>query len=185
MPKTLMLIEDSAASAHLQQLKHCCRSLHQATSKDAMKSYVSVVEAVVLDVPLSRLTDWQASIAATRRLPVFWLCSEPDATGAVDWGYVLDGLLYPSMTVTEMQYAIQWGMRVHQQRKRWSEEREQLIQRLEERKWIDQAKAVLCEVKGISEAEAYDFLRKQAMNERKRIGDIAASIVKVYQLIHG
>ncbi|MFS0725750.1 ANTAR domain-containing response regulator [Paenibacillus sp. 1P07SE] len=185
MPKALMLVQDHSTAAPVQQLKQCCRTLHQATSTDGMKSYVSVVEAVIVDVPLSRLPEWQASITGLRRLPVLWLCSEPEAPGAVDWGYVLDGLLYPSMTTTELQYAIQWGIRVHQQRKRWSEEREQLLQRLEERKWIDQAKAVLCEVKGISEAEAYDFLRKQAMNERKRVGDIAASIVKVYQLIHG
>lgn len=89
------------------------------------------------------------------------------------------------MSSTDIQHMLQFGARVHQQRKRWTDEREQLLQRIEERKWIDQAKAVLCEIRGINEAEAYDFLRKQAMNDRKRIGEVAASIVKVYQLIHG
>ncbi len=65
----------------------------------------------------------------------------------------------------------------------WLQEREQLLSRLEERKWIDQAKSILSEIKGISEAEAYDFPRKQAMNERKRMVDVATSIVKVYQLL--
>lgn len=37
--------------------------------------------------------------------------------------------------------------------------------------------------KNISEAEAYDVLRKQAMNERKRMVDVATSIVKVYQIL--
>jgi len=114
-----------------------------------------------------------------------WHCTEQKLPAQMDWGFALDGVIFPSMTTTELKHALLWGSRVYQQRKRWSEEREQLMQRIEERKWIDQAKAVLCEIRGISESEAYDFLRKQAMNERKRMGDVAASIVKVYQLIHG
>ncbi|QHW35156.1 ANTAR domain-containing protein [Paenibacillus rhizovicinus] len=120
-----------------------------------------------------------------RRLPTLWLCPDGAAPTDSDWGLALDGVLFGSMNSPEMNVALQWGLRNFQQRKRWAEEREQLTQRIEERKWIDQAKAVLCEIKGITEAEAYDFLRKQAMNERKRIGDVSASIVKVYQLIHG
>jgi response regulator NasT len=89
------------------------------------------------------------------------------------------------MLPAEMGQALSFGVHGWRQRKRWAEEKESLMLRLEERKWIDQAKAVLSEVKGIPENEAYDFLRKQAMNERKRIGEVAANIVKVYQLIHG
>ncbi|XEC95277.1 ANTAR domain-containing response regulator [Paenibacillus tarimensis] len=150
-----------------------------------MRALVSIVDAVVLNVPHKQMLDWQGTISGIRRLPIIWLAGEANYPTEMDWGFTLDGVIFPSMTKIEMLYAIKWAIRTHTQRRRWSEEREQLLQRLEERKWIDQAKAVLCEIKGISEAEAYDFLRKQAMNERKRIGDIAASIVKVYQLIHG
>lgn len=45
------------------------------------------------------------------------------------------------------------------------------------------AKGILSKTKNISESEAYDLLRKQAMNERKRMVDVATSIVKVYQLL--
>ena len=68
-------------------------------------------------------------------------------------------------------------------RTQWKKEREQLLAKLEERKWIDRAKSILSEVKNIPEAEAYEFLRKQAMNERRRIVDVAVSIVKVYSLL--
>jgi two-component system, response regulator / RNA-binding antiterminator len=54
---------------------------------------------------------------------------------------------------------------------------------LEERKWIDQAKSILCEVKQLTEKEAYHILRKQAMDERRKVADVAASIVKVYRLL--
>jgi response regulator NasT len=166
-------------------LQQNCRTLHRAKSIEEATSIISVVDAVVLHMPLDRMNDWQQTLSSIRKLPILWLCSESSVPKEIEWGFALDGVLFGSMTSIEMQFALRWGVRVFQQRKRWAEEREQLLQRLEERKWIDQAKAVLCEIKGISEAEAYDFLRKQAMNERKRIGDIAASIVKVYQLIHG
>ncbi|WP_313997102.1 ANTAR domain-containing protein [uncultured Paenibacillus sp.] len=185
MLKSALLIEDSSRIASLHSLQQNCRTLHRCKTADDALPLISIVEAAILYTPLERLCDWQSTIAGMRRLPVLWLCMETEAPKEIDWGYALDGVLFASMTTVETQFALKWALRSFHQRKRWAEEREQLLQRLEERKWIDQAKAVLCEIKGISEAEAYDFLRKQAMNERKRIGDIAASIVKVYQLIHG
>ena len=186
MLKSIMLVEDTPRIVTLHSLQQSCRSLHRCKSEADIQPLISIVDAVVLHTTAARLPDWQSTVAGMRRLPTLWLCTEQAAPAKeMDWGYALDGILFPSMTQTETLYALKWGIRSFAQRKRWAEEREQLLLRLEERKWIDQAKAVLCEVKGISEAEAYDFLRKQAMNERKRIGDIAASIVKVYQLIHG
>lgn len=186
IPKTILLIESgSLATPSPPHLQQSCHKLYLAETTSEVQHHIHIADAVVLHVPYANLVDWQSTIIGMRRLPIYWLCSEGAALKQTDWGYTPDGVLFPSMTVSEMKLALVWGLRIFQQRKHWAEEREQLIMRLEERKWIDQAKAVLCEVKGISEAEAYDFLRKQAMNERKRIGDIAASIVKVYQLIHG
>jgi response regulator NasT len=87
------------------------------------------------------------------------------------------------MSAQDAHASLQLGFQHYMLRRQWAQEREQLLSRLEERKWIDQAKGILSEIKGISEAEAYDFLRKQAMNERKRMVDVATSIVKVYQLL--
>ncbi|WP_135557172.1 ANTAR domain-containing response regulator [Paenibacillus cymbidii] len=185
MLKAVMIVEDAARLVSLHSLQHHCRQLIRVKSETEVKERLESVEAVVLHVPAARASEWQETIAGMRKLPVFWFCSETASPKEMDWGYTLDGVLFATLGTVEMQFALKWGIRTFQLRKRWAEEREQLLQRIEERKWIDQAKAVLCEVKGISEAEAYEFLRKQAMKERKRIGDIAASIVKVYQLIHG
>ncbi|MFC4777916.1 ANTAR domain-containing response regulator [Paenibacillus sp. GCM10023252] len=186
MLSTILLITNGHPDAQVAQLQQNCRTLHLAKNEEESQRLISVADAVVLHVPLEKMNEWQNSAVRMRKLPIFWYsCAKQELPREMDWGYSLDGLLFPSMTAYEMQYALRWGVRCFLQRKRWGEEREQLMQRLEERKWIDQAKSVLCEIKGISEAEAYDFLRKQAMNERKRIGDIAMNIVKVYQLIHG
>lgn len=53
---------------------------------------------------------------------------------------------------------------------------------MEERKIIDRAKGALMKSKNISEEEAYNLLRKAAMNENKRISEIAQSVLSVAEL---
>jgi response regulator NasT len=48
---------------------------------------------------------------------------------------------------------------------------------LSERKTIERAKGILMQTRGMTEEEAYAALRKTAMNEKKRIVDIANSLV--------
>src|SRR5881227_3971105 len=48
---------------------------------------------------------------------------------------------------------------------------------LEERKVIDRAKGILMKVKGLTEDEAYVLMRSTAMREKKKIGEIAQSIL--------
>jgi two-component system, response regulator / RNA-binding antiterminator len=54
---------------------------------------------------------------------------------------------------------------------------------LEERKVIDRAKGILMRAKGLGEEEAYRLLRKTAMNEKKKIAEIAQSIVAAAELL--
>jgi response regulator NasT len=48
---------------------------------------------------------------------------------------------------------------------------------LEERKIIERAKGILMKSRKLSEDEAYALLRQAAMNEKKRLADIAQSVV--------
>jgi len=54
---------------------------------------------------------------------------------------------------------------------------------LEERKTIDRAKGILMKQKGIGEREAYNLLRRTAMNNKKKISEIAASVVTAADLL--
>jgi response regulator NasT len=54
---------------------------------------------------------------------------------------------------------------------------------LEERKVIDRAKGILMKLKGLSEEEAYVLLRSTAMREKKKIGEIAQSILTASELL--
>ena len=53
---------------------------------------------------------------------------------------------------------------------------------LEERKVIDRAKGILMNAKNLSEETAYALLRKTAMNENKKIAEVAQSVITAAEL---
>ena len=54
---------------------------------------------------------------------------------------------------------------------------------LEARKVIERAKGILMQTRHISEDEAFALLRQTAMNEKKKIADIAQSVVTAAGLL--
>lgn len=162
------------------------RLLHANADEQASKQ-IHDADAVIMHLSLGEMKAWEKKLNSWRCVPIFWWCSA--YTAAQSSAYCeeelcVDGVLTPGMSEQEMLWAIHFGVKHHMERKQWADERKQLQAKIEERKWIDMAKGILCKLKNVSEAEAYDMLRKQAMNERKRIVDVATSIVNVYQLLH-
>ncbi|SMQ60807.1 response regulator receiver and ANTAR domain protein [Devosia lucknowensis] len=66
---------------------------------------------------------------------------------------------------------------------RLTRELEEARSALEERKIIDQAKGIVMKTKSLSEPEAYALLRKTAMNQNRRLVDIAQSLVTAANLL--
>ena len=66
---------------------------------------------------------------------------------------------------------------------RLTRELEQARSELEDRKVIDRAKAILMKARDIGEEEAYGLLRKTAMNEKKKLAEIAQSVVTAAELL--
>jgi two-component system, response regulator / RNA-binding antiterminator len=54
---------------------------------------------------------------------------------------------------------------------------------LAERKMIDRAKGLLIKAKGLSEEEAYALLRRTAMDQGKRVGEVAENLVTAAGLL--
>jgi len=54
---------------------------------------------------------------------------------------------------------------------------------LEDRKVIDRAKGILMKAKNLTEDEAYVLLRKTAMNEKKKIAEVAQSVITATELL--
>ena len=63
------------------------------------------------------------------------------------------------------------------------EELERANQALEDRKLIERAKGILMKERGVNESDAYGLLRTAAMNENRRIIDVARGVVSAAGLM--
>lgn len=103
------------------------------------------------------------------------------AKAAVEAGvsaYVVDGLqserIKPVIDTAIARFQVLRQMRT---------ELEETRRALEERKLIDRAKGLLMKAKGIQEDEAYALLRKTAMNQNRRVADVAEALVTASGLL--
>lgn len=92
--------------------------------------------------------------------------------------YVVDGLkperLKPILEAAITRFKLFQRMR---------KELEETKRALEERKVTDRAKGILMKARGLSEEDAYALLRKTAMDQGKRVGDVAAALVTAAELL--
>ncbi|MEJ5218156.1 ANTAR domain-containing protein [Cognatishimia sp. D5M38] len=54
---------------------------------------------------------------------------------------------------------------------------------LEERKIVDRAKGIIMKARGVGEEDAYALLRKTAMDQSKRVADVAQALVTASELL--
>jgi response regulator NasT len=66
---------------------------------------------------------------------------------------------------------------------RMTRELEEARSELENRKLVDRAKGILMSTRGMSEADAYALLRKTAMNQNRKISEIAESLITAAGLL--
>src|SRR6266849_6789073 len=66
---------------------------------------------------------------------------------------------------------------------RLQDELERTRNALEERKVIDRAKGILMQARTLTEEAAYALLRKTAMNEKKKIAEVAQSVIIAAELL--
>lgn len=103
------------------------------------------------------------------------------AQAAIEAGvsaYVVDGLA-PERIKPLLEIAIARFRVARQMRTELSETR----RALEDRKVIDRAKGLLMKARGMDEEAAYALLRKTAMEQNKRMADVAAALVSAARLL--
>ncbi len=93
--------------------------------------------------------------------------------------YITDGLegkrVKPIMEVTIARFREYQALR---------DELAQARDSLEERKDIDRAKALLIKRQGMSEEEAHQALRKLAMDQGKKLGEVARKVIAIMELLN-
>ncbi|GAE29964.1 ANTAR domain-containing response regulator [Alkalihalobacillus hemicellulosilyticus] len=158
--------------------------VHKITDVSSIELFIYRVDAVIICSTVSDIDTLNKSEFSKHSLPFIWWYHE-DASSRANCQIKanIDMMLSSQMTDQELHWALHICSNTYLQRIQAEKEMEQLRMKIEERKHIEKAKAILCEVKQLSEPEAYDFIRKQAMSERKRMVDVAISITSIYPLL--
>jgi two-component system, response regulator / RNA-binding antiterminator len=124
------------------------------------------------------------TVSRTVPRPVAMFVDHSDAAmiqAAVDAGvsaYIVDGLRKERVKAI-LDMAVSRFNAFERLRRELAETRCQL----DERKIIERAKGFLMRAKSISEQEAYGLLRRTAMNENRRIAEVAQSVVLAADLL--
>lgn len=92
--------------------------------------------------------------------------------------YVVDGL-----QVDRVETIMDAAIARFQMFQRMRKELETTRRALEERKLIDRAKGILMKARGITEEEAYALLRKTAMDQGRKVAEVAGALVTAAGLL--
>lgn len=93
------------------------------------------------------------------------------------------GYLMKPVTIDQLRVTIAVSWARYCQHMSLQNEVKSLKTALEDRKYIERAKGLLMDRKGLGESEAMQRLRKQARNTRRRLADLARLIVESEQVI--
>lgn len=125
---------------------------------------------------------FQLSRAVKRPIAMFVDRSDQASIeAAVDAGvsaYIVDGLRRERVTAILGMAISRFNAFARMER-----ELEKARGELEDRKLIDRAKGILMKSRGLSEEAAYQLLRRTAMNQNRKISDIAQSLVTAAGLL--
>jgi response regulator NasT len=188
--KVLIIDENLVRAAILEEGLGDCGELdvHHIREMSGLLPRVAAIDPDVILIDLENPSRdtleqmFQVSRWAERPIAMFVDKSDSDAVqAAIDAGvsaYVVDGLrrdrIKPVLDITISRF--------HAFR-RLQQELEQTRSELEDRKLIERAKRMLMERNGISEGDAYTLLRRTAMDQSRKIVDIARALMTVADLL--
>lgn len=188
---SILIIDDNRLRAQiieegLREAGHNLVTVLDTTHEAARRIAEIAPDVVVIDVeyPGRDQLEHFFSLSRALRKPIAMFVDRSDAAeieAAVEAGvsaYVVDGLrkerVKPILDMAISRFNAFARLR---------RELEEARGALEDRKLIDQAKAILIKSRGLSEAEAYALLRKTAMNQNRKIAEIAQSLVTAAGLL--
>ena len=175
------IIEDGLREAGHEEI------LHLSDTENLMQRVVAIdPDVIVIDLesPSRDVLEQMFQMSRAVPRPIAMFVDQSDTAminAAIDAGvsaYVVDGL-----KKERVKPILDMAVSRFNAFARLTRELEQARSELEDRKIIDQAKAILLRTRGLAEADAYALLRKTAMNQNRRIVDIAQSLVTADSLL--
>ena len=142
------------------------------------------VSLIDLESPSRDILEQMFQMSRIVKRPIAMFVDQSDAASiqaAVDAGvsaYIVDGLKKERMT-----HILDLCISRFNAFSRLQNELDRTKDALEERKIIDRAKGVLMKAKNLPEERAYALLRRTAMNENKKIVEIAQSVLTAAEML--
>ena len=137
-----------------------------------------------LESPSRDVLEQMFQVSRVVRRPIAMFVDQSDTASiqaAIDAGvsaYVVDGL-----KKERIRHILDMSISRFRAFSRLQDELDRTKTALEERKVIDRAKGILMKMKGLTEDEAYVLMRSTAMREKKKIGEIAQSILTASEML--
>ncbi len=186
----LIVDEDPGRSAILEQALSDggCRVIAKFTSGEQLAAQVDKhqpdVVIIDLDSPDRDTLEQMHTIHRNQPRPIV-MFAEDDDSGTINQAikagvsaYIVDGLegkrVRPVMEVAIAHFREYQALR---------DELEKTKDSLEERKLIDRAKAYLIKQQHMSEEEAHQALRKLAMDQGKKLGEVARNVIAIMDIL--
>jgi response regulator NasT len=142
-------------------------------------------DLVVMDIKMPDLDGIEAAARLTRErlAPVVLLTaySEQNLIGRAKSAGV-SGYLVKPFRESELMPVIELALARFRDLQRLEQEVEDLKDALETRKLIERAKGILMELHGLSEADAFNRMRRASMDSRKSMREVAEAILLTYQV---
>jgi response regulator NasT len=187
------IVDESAARAAIIEEGLREAGLTDIAVLTARTGLVAQLEAAAPDVVLLNLGNpsrdsleesFMVSRAVARPIAMFVDSSDEEAIGAaVEAGvsaYVVDG-----MRKERIKPILDLAIKRFNAFSRLQAELAEARSALADRKTIDKAKAILIQSRGISEPDAYALLRSTAMNQGRRIVEVADALITASALLKG
>jgi two-component system, response regulator / RNA-binding antiterminator len=161
----------------------CLKAHYNSTFLALVREITPDIIIFNLDTPSKELLVDLQTLSHQSALPVIMFVNDDDidtinqAIKAEVSAYIVDGL--ESNRITSIINVAIARFKYHQSLKNALEE---ACAKLEDRKQIDRAKAILIKTQSFSEDEAYHTLRKLAMDRNITLGEMAKNVVAMSEL---
>jgi two-component system, response regulator / RNA-binding antiterminator len=177
------ILEDGLRESGAVEVHHICDTADLPPRIAAIDPDVILID---LENPSRDTLEQMFQVSRWAKRPIAMFVDRSDSetvTAAIDAGvsaYIVDGLRKDRVR-SILDVTISRFHAFDRLRNELSEAR----LALDERKLIDQAKRILMKQNGLSEEQAYVLLRRTAMNQNRKIADLARSLVAVSSMLEG
>jgi two-component system, response regulator / RNA-binding antiterminator len=179
-PVRAAILTDGLREAGYTQVAHLNETANLLARVYAIDPDVILID---LENPSRDVLEQMFQVSRVVKRPVAMFVDQSDTASiqaSVDAGvsaYIVDGL-----KKERIKYILDTCISRFNAFSRLQGELDRTKSALEERKVIDRAKGILMKAKDLTEEDAYALLRKTAMNEKKKIVDIAQSVITATEL---